>query len=79
MITVQGHGADYDGVAEAKAARLDLERDLFCDFTDYIRYPKIDPNTLRDTVVARVWSTQSFSWRRSSTTLPRDRRLIRLC
>jgi len=31
---------------------LDLERDLFTDFTDYIRYPKIDPNTLRDTVVA---------------------------
>ena len=37
---------------EDAQARLALERELFAPFTGHIRYPKIDPNTLRDTVVA---------------------------
>lgn len=40
------------GALEVQQARLALERELFAPFTGHIRYPKIDPNTLRDTVVA---------------------------
>jgi hypothetical protein len=43
-----------EGKEDARAARLEVERELFLDFTGYIRYPKIDPNTLRDTVRTRA-------------------------
>lgn len=42
---------DQQGKAEAQAARLQKEREMFRDYSDLIRYPKIDPDTLRDTVV----------------------------
>ena len=44
-------GPDLGAKADAQAARLQVERELFHDFTDLIRYPKIDADTLRDTVV----------------------------
>ena len=44
-------GPDFGAKEDAKAVRLEVERELFNDFTDLIRYPKIDPDTLRDTVV----------------------------